>query len=123
MEDYYILKQNKEIEKIRQLTLIKGILSGSDQYSRLTGSFTKRIRANTKKKEKKGGNRRMVELNAREEKRINAIHRVNIPPLSLVRIRNRLTVRLFQRGVARTREKTRKSGTIQKRDKMINRRG
>lgn len=64
----------------------------------------------------------MVELNAREEKRINAIHRVNIPPLSLVRIRNRLTVRLL-RGVARTREKTRKSGTIQKRDKMINRRG
>lgn len=75
-------------------------------------------------KKKGGSNRRVVELNARVEKKDQlAIHHASIPPSSLARIRNQLTVRLFQRGVARTSEKTGKSGTIQKRDKMINRRG
>lgn len=89
-------------------------------------SFTKRIRYENREggKKKGGSNRRVVELNGRVEKKDQlAIHHASIPPSSLARIRNQLTVRLFQRGVARTSEKTGKSGTIQKRDKMINRRG
>lgn len=106
------------------------ILSGySDRYSReswpdlfyKTNTYTKTGKGG---KKKGGSNRRVVELNARVEKKDQlAIHHASIPPSSLARIRNQLTVRLFQRGVARTSEKTGKSGTIQKRDKMINRRG